>query len=490
MNTKYLRLCAILISTICLVSSCLDSDEATTTTYEDTAITAFTLGTVKVNRYIGKKKYDKDADGNPVDSFYTYSYTGSNTPVYIDHLSKEIYNTDSLPAGSYMKMLATVTSKNSATMTYRDWDAADDAAWTVYSSSDSITFVNDEGEAKSLRFRVWASDGSSTRDYKVDIVCHKEYADSFQYVALAGQSFFADATSLKATATSEGLYVLAANGTESLLYKGTDLGSTWTQAGAYGSNATIASDDDDNIYILDGGTLYYGDGTSMQTADVTGYTLSTLAGTCKDEIYAMNGDGKMMVAKTSDLATWTEDATYSDSELLPVKDICSAAVIQKTNADVSRITIVGNKASYTEAGDTCAIVWNKNVNTTTAENWIYNDPTEAKTKNCTLPAMSNLSATGYYNGWMLAIGGAGLNSQTELVNKPYQEIFCSEDGGTSWHKLKGLRMPDKTLDAAKPTVIVADKSGYFYLISADGGKIYRCKLNNATWDSTEWKVIQ
>jgi hypothetical protein len=24
--------------------------------------------------------------------------------------------------------------------------------------------------------------------------------------------------------------------------------------------------------------------------------------------------------------------------------------------------------------------------------------------------------------------------------------------------------------------------GYFYIISADGGVVYRCKLNNATWD--------
>lgn len=484
-----LSLSAILISVICLMSSCMNSDEATTSTaYEDTAITSFTLGTVKVNRYIGKKKYAKDADGNPVDSFYTYSYTGSNTPVYIDHLTREIYNTDSLPAGAYMKMLTSVTSKNSNTITYRDWDAEESAAWTRYSSTDSIKFVNDEGEIRPLRFRVLASTGGYTRDYKVTIVSHKEYADSFQYVTLAPQSIFTDAKSLRGTATSKGLYVLVGNGTSSTLYLGTAHGTAWTTvAGTYGSGATIASDDEDNIYILDGNTLHYGSDAPLQTADVTGYALSVLAGNCKDEVYAVNSDGKMMVAHTNNLATWTNDAVYDNDDLLPTKDISYATAVQKVNNDVTRITIVGNKATYSGT-DTCAVVWNKNVNTAADESWIYNDATEAKTKRLALPAMTNLSATGYYNGWILAIGGEGLNATTPLTTKPYKVIFCSEDGGTSWHRLKGLRMPDSTLSSSKTALIVADEDGYFYIISADGGKMYRCKLNNATWDSTEWQI--
>jgi hypothetical protein len=83
------------------------------------------------------------------------------------------------------------------------------------------------------------------------------------------------------------------------------------------------------------------------------------------------------------------------------------------------------------------------------------------------------------------VGGNGLNSQ--ISASAGKNIYCSEDGGTSWHKLAGLRMPDLTLDGDKPILIVADTKGYFYIISADGGKTYRCKLNNATWDSTEYR---
>lgn len=487
---------AIIICVLFLVSSCLKDDSVSYSTYEDTAITSFTLGTVKVNRYVGKKKYARDENGERIDSFYTYSYAGSNTPVYIDHYSREIYNVDSLPAGSHMKMLATVSSMNSATMTYREWTADDDASWaeqlkavddaewTVYSSGDSIEFGTDYADSKVLCFRVWASEGGYTRDYKVKIVAHKEYADSFQYVTLPSQAVFADAQTLKGAATANGIYVLAGNGTESKLYCGTNHGTSWAVVKTFGGDATIASSAD-VLYILDGNTLHYGDGSAWNTADVAGFDLSALVGVCKDEVYAVDGSGAVMVAKTDDVAVWEQDEVYADADLLPAKDICSASVVQRSNSDVSRITVVGNKAVY-EGADTLAVVWNKNVGSASAEKWIYNDATEAQTKQLALPAMTALSATGYYNGWLLAVGGTGLNASTPLNNQPYQRIYCSEDGGTSWHKLAGLRMPDLALDAEKPVLIVADAEGFFYLVSADGGKVYRCKLNNATWDSTDY----
>ena len=476
MTKNPISLCAVIISILFFVSSCMKDDTASYSTYEDTAITAFTLGTVKVSRPVGKKKYVDE------DSIYTYSYIGSNTPVYIDHLTREIYNTDSLPAGSHMTMLATLTSKNSATMTYRDWDAADDAAWTNYSSGDSIKFGEDGGASRELRFRVWASSGGYNRDYKVKILCHKEFADSFQYVALTPQAIFANAASLRGAATSEGLYVLAGE----KLYCSQTAGTSWTEVKQVSGDATIGVADG-VLYVLSGNTLHYYANSSWQSADVSGYGLKAFVGGCNGVVFAMNPDAGIMVAETSDLASWTLDNVYSNANLLPVKDISSACVVQRNNTDVSRITMVGNRAAYTEKGDTCAVVWNKSVTQDVSEPWIYNDVTESKTKSLALPAMKNLSATDYYNGWILAIGGKGLNETTELVTKPYKRVFCSEDGGTSWHKIAGLRMPDLTLDGDKPALILADETGYFYIISADGGKIYRCKLNNATWTPTDYR---
>ena len=478
-------------------------DDTYTVSYsEDTAITSFTLGAVTVKRHVGKKKYAKDPVTNePLDSFYTYKYAGSSTPVYIDQLCLdengarigEIYNTDSLPAGSHMKMLATVAAKNSSTIYYCDWDARkkaeSEAGWVRYSSGDSIVFGTDDPVSKELCFRVYATQGSYSRDYKVKIVAHMEQADSFTYVPLTSQAIFADAEGLKGASTTKGVYVLAAKNSESKLYLSTDYGSNWEEKKVeekkvFGSAAAIASADD-NLYVLDGNTLHYtNDGETWQTADVAGYDLQTIIGCCNGELYAMNASGAIMVAKTSDLKSWTSDQLFSSDYPLPVKDITSASFTQRANSNVSRITMIGNKESYAGT-DTLAVVWNKNVNVdkTVQEAWIYNDPTDAETKKCGLPALANLSTTGYYNGWILAVGGNGLNSQ--ISASAGKNIYCSEDGGTSWHKLAGLRMPDLTLDGDKPILIVADTKGYFYIISADGGKTYRCKLNNATWKSTE-----
>ena len=496
---KYISLAAILIFTAYLMSSCIKDDSSSASSvYEDTAITSFTLGTVKVSRVVGKKKYAKDSEGNPLDSIYTYSYSGSKTPVIIDHLSREIYNNDSLPAGSHMKMLASISAKNSATIVYRDWDAADDASWTYYNSGDSILFGEDGGESKYIRFRVLATQNGYTRDYKVQIVAHKEYADSFQYKELGKQAIFAEAQSLRAASIDESLYVLVGKESSSTLYYSEDKGETWTESDTFGADATIAAAYD-MLFVLDNGKLYCTDGETSKTIDVSAYNLKAVVGGCNQEFYAINADGRIMVTSLEEGnlgAEWVEDDVYDNSDLVPTRDICSATVVQKVNMFISRITMVGNKASYTEKYDTCAVVWNKNVDLVERydQPWIYNNPTDAKVKSVALPAMKNLSTTGYYNGWLLAIGGEGLNEVTPLTTKPLERIFCSEDGGTSWHKLAGLRMPgigtDDPLDGNMPAVIIRASYNYFYIISADEGRVFRCKLNNATWEPTEDREIQ
>jgi hypothetical protein len=212
-----------------------------------------------------------------------------------------------------MKMLANISAKNSGTIRYRDWSAADDAAWTNYNVGDSIVFGTDNVGSKELRFRVFATQGGYTRDYKVKIVAHMEYADSFKYVALPSQEIFDEAKALRGAATLDGLFVLVDNGTDSKLYMGTDIGATWVEKRTFSSDATITAYEE-SLYILDGNTLYYGDIDELKTADVSGYDLEHIVGACNDEVYAINDNGNFMVANTEDLATWEEDYVFSNSE--------------------------------------------------------------------------------------------------------------------------------------------------------------------------------
>ena len=64
-------------------SSCLSDNEDKTTTYDDTAVTAFSLSTV--NRYL----HTTTSDGKN-DSIYKSTYSPSGVKFYIDQLQRQI----------------------------------------------------------------------------------------------------------------------------------------------------------------------------------------------------------------------------------------------------------------------------------------------------------------------------------------------------------------------------------------------------------------
>ena len=80
--------------------------------YDDTAITSFSLGTM--NRYV----HTKSSTG--ADSVYKTTYSGSNYAFYIDQLTCEIYNVDSLPKGTdAAHVITTISTKNGGTAIWK-----------------------------------------------------------------------------------------------------------------------------------------------------------------------------------------------------------------------------------------------------------------------------------------------------------------------------------------------------------------------------------
>ena len=93
----------LLTLTVCLLSSCLSNDDSSSTVYYDTAITSFSVGTLK--------RHVTTASGE--DSIVKTDCSGYN--FYIDQLTHEIYNTDSLPYGIDASMaVVSISSKNNA----------------------------------------------------------------------------------------------------------------------------------------------------------------------------------------------------------------------------------------------------------------------------------------------------------------------------------------------------------------------------------------
>ena len=109
-----------MLAVVCLCTSCLSNDDETVT-YEDTAVTTFTLGTVRCYRTV------KTAAGN--DSTYSYTYSASTVPMYIDQINKRIYNEDSLVVGTDVsRVLTTIYTKNNGVAMFKN--IADDN-WTL-----------------------------------------------------------------------------------------------------------------------------------------------------------------------------------------------------------------------------------------------------------------------------------------------------------------------------------------------------------------------
>ena len=484
---------ALVVAVLCLFASCMSDSDYSTTTYDDAAITAFSLGTITV------QKHTLSSTG--ADSTYTTTYTGSKTPMYIDNIGidgvGQIYNPDSLPAGSQVKkILLSITTKNSGTLYLRSLDEKD-TTYYYHSSTDSVAFVDSLGNSVKRRFRVASTSNKNYRDYTVDVRVHKEEVDSITWNSLG--EVMEGMTSMRGVVVYTKLFVIGdINGTKTLL--ASDDGQKWTNVEdvpTLDADATIASDNH-LLYLYTGGKLH--------RANVYEYILSNdpdkklewldelplldnkaiLGGSFRSELYAYDADGALCVS-TDKGETWKKDsiARYEDTSRLPASDYTLSQVTVETNDDVERVAFIGNFAE-TNTTDTIACVWNKLIDKDEPQGW-YEVTHNRFVGTRVLPRLKNLSVVRYYQ-FLLAIGGEPIYGSAGL--KPYSKIYVSKDRGLTWDVPSGLRVPSD-IDTSKPLIILAsDQTGYFYLVQEETGKVWRGKVNQATWDQNDYVIIK
>lgn len=328
-----------------MLSSCLSNDdEDDTTYYEDTAISGFTLGTLKVYHHTKAK------DG-VTDSTYTTSLTGSNYKFYIDQNNATIYNTDSLPKGTdAAHILATISTVNSGTavLNLRSSNGQDSLAY--YSSTDSIDFTNP------VRVRVYNMRLTAYRDYTVTVNVHKEVADSFAW---------------KST-TIEGLETV----TNRRIYT-TPNGSTYLFG--YRNGAFVVYLKTDNGWEEQNWT--------------TEPSIIELGGTPR-YVYTVRNDS--VLRKDAYGNTWVKDSLDADASNLPNADANIISKESSVNEGTYNLILVGNRDGNT-------VVWSKVEESDNASNpWSFYNPDTYNRK--TLPYLSNLRAV-LYDGNILATGG-------------------------------------------------------------------------------------
>lgn len=448
---KKIAYIALLVATMLTFSSCLsDDDDTEYTYYGDTAISAFSLGTV--NRYLTKKASD-----GVTDSTVKTTVTGSTYNFVIDQANAKIYNTDSLPYGCDAKhILATISSKNSGYVYIKSLTSD---SLTYYSSSDSIDF----SEPRTLR--VFSQDATRYRDYTVKVNVHQEMEGEFRWTQLANfPESLSNTIGMKAVSKGDSLFLLVGNhiGTTIYAYDGT----TWnicqsnvnmTLEGAYKSALAWGG----YLYITTGQQLLRSSDGSTWETPATGIT--QLLGVSTKNIYALSSNGNLVVSSDGGL-TWNIEALDSDASLLPTSSIGYTCTTVKTNEQMERIMIVG-----TRLGDTYATAWSKLLDyseTPVSSKWSYIDTTGDQLYS--LKNISNLTVIPY-DGKALAFGCSG---------STFSSIYQSVDNGITWKSTTDYTLP--TISAKGCIATTVDQHNFIWIIT-DEGQVWRGRLNDLGW---------
>lgn len=452
----------LLFSAICLFSSCLNSDDDDVTFYDDTAITAFTLGNAK------RTMTTTSSSGE--DSSYVSTFSASSYKFYIDQLSHEIYNTDSLPYGTDpSKILCTVTTKNSGVVVIKDTDS--DTLF-YYNSSDSIDF------SIPRVFRVMSNANYyNYTEYTVRVNVHQEEANGFEWKAVTSNRYLAALAGMKGVEANGKIYVFGTDGTG---FKGyvTNMadGYPWTELTP---NVALANDAwknvvvaDGSLYILSDGHIYASTDGSNWTEKSAGNQLTALVGACKDRLYALTGSG--IVCSTDNGATWNAETLDNDASLLPQSDMAFSSVALATNDSTYRLVLIGNRNT---SADSTVVTWGKIEETASGsekQSWGYYDFEGNNTY--ALPSMSNLQAVDYGDA-IIAIGGNGTGSSTV---EAFGKVYESRDGGVTWHSNTTYALPDG-IGSSDSFTMLADSNNNLWLISGGNGQVWRGRLNKLGW---------
>ncbi len=151
---KQIRTLYLLLTAIIVLAACSKTDDTSVTLYSDSAITGFTLGTLK-----------RTVDGT------TKTYSASSYKFTIDQITRTVYNADSLPVGTDpTAILCTISTLNNGVPMLIDTDGQ---TMSYHSSSVTVDFTTERD------FRVYASDGSGYTTYKIKVNIHKENGDEF-----------------------------------------------------------------------------------------------------------------------------------------------------------------------------------------------------------------------------------------------------------------------------------------------------------------------
>ena len=455
MKRKFFAFIALITATLSL-SSCLSSDETTVEYTHDTAITAFSLGSLD--------RYTKTKAGK--DTLLKANVKGSDYKFYIDQAQRKIYNVDSLPCGVRdTAILATISSKNSSPILLMDINKTDSVA-AYYSSSDSINF------SKPRRIRVYSSDYSAYAEYTVTVYVHKELPYEFKWHKLAqNNSQLAAFSDLKAVACGDYIYVFGktAEGIK-VLKSAINEGNDWSsiemnvslRSDAYQSAVAL----DDKLYIADGGKVYASADAATWTVVSENPDIKQLIGASSKYLYAYTAAGGISVSKDQG-ASWEQEKLDTDADSLPTQNISMNVAGVLSAKNVENVMLMGTRDKA--LNDKIATTWLRTVDydrNAEAGQWNYLEI--EKNQSGKMPWLDQVITCAADTGFV-ALGSNG-------------KWYKSQDAGLTWTQDKKVALPDEFGTAGR-FAFCRDKQHYYWIIR--NGYVWRGRFNIDGWSKED-----
>lgn len=395
------------------------------------------------------------------DTSYYVTVAGSSYRMYIDQMTMEIYNPDSLPLNTRADKVVFTAVTGDGTIFYRNAAGKD----TIFASKDTIDFTEPR------YFTCYSTDGTQSKTYRVSVNVHKSASEQFTWTeACAAADAFEGVSEQKAFVQNGCLVVMAVkDGKPMVITASMSAPDQWTVAPVSGLAALEPSK-----VLMYGNSLYYVDGTLKQSAD--GQQWTTLdTDTPLDYLLAMNNDvvyavGAGKVYSSSDLQAWTEEALGGDASQLPVSNLATEWSQMSFNSNFTTIMAAGHDAEGNP------VVWKKTLDATgcNSDKW-ENYPLSDEVRYA-YPALEQ-SVMFCYDSNVYYLGLAG---------NRVSNFYISSDGGRNWILQSSANYAHPYTDVEAESFAVAlDADNYFWMIFAPSGKVVKGRLNRLGFDSNQ-----
>lgn len=454
---KKLLSLAIMVSAMLSLSSCLNNDDNDDITYyDDTAITAFSLGTV--NRVV----HTTARDGS--DSTYVGKYDASVYRFYIDQVNALIYNPDSLPKGSdATHMVCAMTTKNSGNIVLHLRDKWGQDSVAYYSSTDSIDF----SQPKSVR--VYNMRGTAYCDYTIQVNVHQQSGSEFNWGKDSVSDGLAQVAGRKMVDNNGIIYLFGNDGTQTVGYRKS--GDTWqrlasTLADPEAYKSIVAKDG--RLYTVSAGQLCSSTDGQSWTTMATPNDLGSLIGATGNYLYGMaNSDHHIMRSADNGL-TWVSDSLDSSVDELPLDNISLTCKASATNDSTNILLLVGTRNGQTR-------IWQKveeNSQGSQHQPWAFFAADEHN--NHTLPALSGLQVINY-DGGLLALGG------------DFTTFYFSQDNGLTWFTNSDYALPEEFGKTAVTDdfTMLRDNRNIIYISKPHDARIWSGRIARLGWATNQ-----